>query len=166
MPSTIQLRQEIFASDAWKIAEWLEEFKVTQYLNEGQNISKSIKQVIYRVKMPILTHLFNRNGSFFVITKRNEPIGFLRLVPNGDVSEIVVIIGDIKNWGKGFGCKAIYLGLKHAFFTLRHRKVIAKIHMENKRSKRVFKKVGFRKEMDLAKETQFSISQEQFFNLA
>ncbi len=31
--------------------------------------------------MPILTHLFNKNGSFFMVTtSEKEPVGFLRLV--------------------------------------------------------------------------------------
>ncbi|MDX9871881.1 MAG: GNAT family protein [Clostridia bacterium] len=165
MPSTIQLRQEIFASDAWKIAEWLENHKITAYLNEGQKVSETIKQSIYRVNMPILTHLFNRNGSFFMVINEGQPIGFLRLVVNGDMSEIVVVIGDIKNWGRGFGHKAICQGLEYAFFTLRNKRVIAKIHIENERSERIFKKIGFREEKNLVKETQFYISQEQYLKL-
>ena len=64
---SIQLRQEVFETDAWKIADWLDDHEVIQYLNEGQNVVKSIKQVIQRVNMPVLTHLFNQNGSFFII---------------------------------------------------------------------------------------------------
>ena len=162
MPTTIQLRQEIFEADSWKIAEWLDEEQVKQYLNEGQNVSSAIKQTISRIKMPIHTHLFNRNGSFFMINKGERPIGFLRLVCEGDVSEIVVVIGDINNWGKGFGYQAIYLGLKHAFLALGKKKVIARIHTKNERSMRVFKKAGFLKEKNLSTETQFYISPEQF----
>jgi RimJ/RimL family protein N-acetyltransferase len=162
----IQLRQEIFESDAWKIVEWLEDHEIMRFLNEEQNVSEIIKQTIYRVNMPILTHLFNKNSSFFMITNKEQPIGFMRLVPKGDMTEIVVVIGDKRNWGKGFGHNAIYQGLKHAFFTLRNNKVIAKIHMENERSKKVFRKVGFRVEKELAKEIQYNISLEQYLKLA
>ena len=162
----IQLRQEVFESDAWKIAEWLEDHEIMKFLNEDQNVSEIIKQTIYRVNIPVLTHLFNRNGSFFMIIKKERPIGFLRLIPKGNAAELVVVIGDKKNWGKGYGRYAIYQGLKHAFFTLRNNQVIAKIHMENERSKKVFKMVGFREERELAKEIQYNISIEQYLKLA
>ena len=78
----VQLRQEIYKSDAWKIIDWLEDEPIIRYLNENQNVGKSIKQVISRINMPILTHLFNDNGSFFIVTaNEEEPIGFLKLVP-------------------------------------------------------------------------------------
>lgn len=162
----IELRQEIFESDAWRIAEWLEDHEVTRFLNEEQNISEVIKQTIYRVNMPILTHLFNRDSSFFMITYKEQPIGFLKLVPKGEATELVVVIGDKENWGKGFGHNAIHQGLKHAFFILRNNKVIAKIKKENERSKRVFKRVGFQTERALAKEIQYNISREQYLKLA
>lgn len=62
--NNVELRQEVFKSDAAIIASWLEDTEITQYLNEKQNVSKSIKDIMYRVNMPILTHLFNKNGSF------------------------------------------------------------------------------------------------------
>lgn len=165
--SSIILRQEVFKSDAWKIVDWMEDDEVTQYLNERQNVSKSIKQIIYRINMPILTHLFNQDGSFFMLTTtEEEPVGFLRLVPKGKSAEMVVVIGDREKWGKGLGSNAILEGLKQAFFTWRAEEVIAKINFKNERSKRVFKKAGFEKDKDLAKEIQYSISIEQFLKLA
>lgn len=164
--NAVQLRQEVFESDAWRIAKWMEDYEVIRYLNEGQNVSKVIEQTIFRVNMPVLTHLFNRDGSFFIVASKENPIGFLRLVPKREAAEIVVVIGDRKNWGKGYGRNAIYQGLKHAFFELRSNKVIAKIHIENERSRRVFKKVGFREERELAKEIQYYISLDQFLKLA
>ena len=60
----MKLRQEVYSSDAWKIIDWLEDDEVSRYLNESQNVTDSIKQVINRVNMPILTLLFNQEGSF------------------------------------------------------------------------------------------------------
>ncbi|WP_125153494.1 GNAT family N-acetyltransferase [Clostridium rectalis] len=165
--SSIELRQEVFQSDAWKIVHWLEDDKVTEYLNERQNVGKSIKQVIQRVNMPILTHLFNQNGSFFMITtEEDEPVGFLRLVPKQNGAEMVIVIGDREKWGQGLGSHAIVEGLKHAFFKWRSEEVIAKINFKNERSRRVFKKVGFVEEKKLAIETQYSISMAKFLKLA
>jgi len=103
----IQLRQEVYQDDAWKIADWLDDHEVIQYLNEGQNVVESIKQVIQRVNMPVLTHLFNQKGSFFIIIEERQPIGFLRLVPKGKAAEMVIVIGEKEKWGKGIGKHAI-----------------------------------------------------------
>lgn len=163
----IQLRQEIYQNDAWKIAEWLEDDEIARYLNEHQNVSASIRQVISRVNMPIMTHLFNKDGSFFIVaTKEEGPIGFLRLVPKIRGAEMVVVIGDKEKWGKGLGSGAIYQGLKHAFFNWRVNEVIAKINIRNDRSIHVFQKIGFKKEKMLPKEIQYSISIDEFLKLA
>lgn len=164
----VQLRQEVYKDDASKIIHWLEDEDVIRYLNERQNVSKSIKQVMSRVNMPILTHLFNQDGSFFIVTtaQGEEPIGFLRLIPKARGAEMVIVIGDKAKWGKGLGSNAIFQGLKHAFFTWRVDEVIAKINFKNKRSIRVFDKVGFNKEKDLPKEIQYSISMNEFLKIA
>lgn len=163
----VQLRQEVFKEDAWKIVDWLEDHEVTEYLNERQNVSKSIKDVIYRLNMPILTHLFNQDGSFFMITtKKEETIGFLRLVPKGKTAEMVIVIGDRDKWGKGLGPNAIFEGLKQAFFHWRVDEVIAKINFKNERSRKAFKKVGFIEDKELAKEMQYSMSIDKFLKLA
>ncbi|AEB75280.1 GNAT family N-acetyltransferase [Clostridium botulinum] len=163
----IKLRREVFTSDAWKIIQWLEDNLITRYLNEQQNVCKSIKDIIYRINMPILTHLFNQNGTFFMITENDrEPIGFLRLVPKQQVTEMVIVIGDKEKWGQGLGTSAIIQGLKHAFFEWRVDEVIAKINLKNERSRRVFKKVGFTKDRELQKEIQYSISIQKFLQLA
>lgn len=163
----VQLRQEVYKDDASKIINWLEDEDVIKYLNERQNVSKSIKQVMSRVNMPILTHLFNQDGSFFIVTTSdNEPIGFLRLIPKAKGAEMVIVIGDKAKWGKGLGSNAIFQGLKHAFFTWRVDEVIAKINFKNERSIRVFDKVGFDKEKDLPKEIQYSMSMDKFLKIA
>ncbi|MCY6960292.1 GNAT family N-acetyltransferase [Clostridium brassicae] len=160
----VELRQEVFKTDAWKIVDWLEDEKVTEYLNERQNVGKSIKQIIYRINMPILTHLFNQDGSFFMVTTtKKESIGFLRLIPKQQESaEMVVAIGDREKWGMGLGPNAIVEGLKHAFFEWRVDEVIAKINFKNERSKKAFKKVGFKEDKELSNEIQYSISIKEF----
>lgn len=161
--NNVELRQEVFKSDAAIIANWLEDTEITQYLNEKQNVSKSIKDIMYRVNMPILTHLFNKNGSFFMVTtSEKEPVGFLRLVPKNNVTEMVIVIGDKDKWGKGLGTNAILEGLKHAFFQWRADEVVAKINFKNQRSRRVFRKIGFTEDKELATEMQYSMSIKEF----
>lgn len=167
--NSIKLRREVFKSDAWKMIDWLQDNMVTQYLNEYNNVCNSIKEVMRRVNMPILTHLFNQDGAFFMITTNTnveEPIGFLRLVPKKDATEMVVVIGDREKWGKGLGSNAIFEGLKHAFFNWRVDEVIAKINFKNERSRRAFKRVGFKKDKELPKEIQYSISMDEFLSMS
>lgn len=164
--NNVELRQEVFKSDASIIANWLEDTEITQYLNEKQNVSKSIKDIMYRINMPILTHLFNQNGSFFMVTtSEKEPVGFLRLVPKNNIAEMVIVIGDKDKWGKGLGTNAILEGLKHAFFQWRVDEVVAKINFKNQRSRRVFRKIGFTEDKELAKEMQYSMSIKEFLQL-
>ncbi len=164
--NNVELRQEVFKSDASIIANWLEDTEITQYLNEKQNVSKSIKDIMYRINMPILTHLFNQNGSFFMVTiNEKEPVGFLRLVPKNNIAEMVIVIGDKDKWGKGLGTNAILEGLKHAFFQWRVDEVVAKINFNNQRSRMVFKKIGFTEDKELAKEMQYSMSIKKFLQL-
>jgi len=164
--NNVELRQEVFKSDASIIANWLEDTEITQYLNEKQNVSKNIKDIMYRINMPILTHLFNQNGSFFMVTtNEKEPVGFLRLVPKNNIAEMVIVIGDKDKWGKGLGTNAILEGLKHAFFQWRVDEVVAKINFNNQRSRMVFKKIGFTEDKELAKEMQYSMSIKKFLKL-
>ncbi|WP_163192312.1 GNAT family N-acetyltransferase [Clostridium thermarum] len=163
---SVQLRQEVYRSDAFKIIDWLEDEEVIRYLNEQQNVCSGIRQVLDRVNMPILTHLFNQNGSFFVITiNENEPIGFLRLVPKPSGAEMVIVIGNKDLWGKGLGPYAIIEGLKFAFFNWRAGEVVAKVNFRNERSLKAFRKVGFRQEKELAKEIQYAMSMDEFLKL-
>lgn len=164
---SLTLRREVYKKDAQKIADWLKDNDVTKYLNESHNVTDSIQQTVERVNLPIMTHLFNQNGTFFVVcTGDNEPVGYLRLVPKPAGAEMVVVIGDKNKWGKGFGSRAVEEGLHYAFFEWRVKKVIAKIHMKNKRSIHVFHKIGFKFEKDLPVEKQYALTMDDYLKLA
>ncbi len=160
----VQLRREVYSKDAWKIIGWMEDDEVTRYLNEYKYASDSIKQVLSRVNLPVLTHLFNNNGAFFIVCIEDAPIGFLRLVPKQAGAEMVIVIGDKEKWGNGFGSGAILQGLKHAFFEWRVNKVFANINTKNERSINAFKKAGFKYEKDLSGGVQYSLGMDEFLN--
>jgi len=164
----VSLRREIYRDDAYKIIEWLEDEEISQHLNEHQNVCNSIRQVISRVNMPILTHLFNQGGSFFMVATGddNMPIGFIRLVPRESEAEIVIVIGDKSKWGQGFGTQAILQALRHGFIEWRVDKIVAKIKHNNKRSHRVFKRIGFKPEKDLAYGKQYCMTINDYLELA
>ena len=141
---SVCLRHEIVRSDALVLVKWLENPRITQYLNESRHVTEAVLQAVERVNMPILTPLFSRDGCFFMIcTDSDIPIGFLRLARKTAHAEMVVVVGDQENWGHGFGKNAIRQGLDHAFLTWRTEKVVANIHPENLRSIRAFQRAGF-----------------------
>ncbi len=159
VPRQLNLRQEITREDAFSIVKWMEDHEVTRYLNELSNIALDIKDTIHRVNTVILTPLFSRNGSFYMICIGNhDPIGFLKLVHRPQEAEMVIVIGDKKRWGHGYGTQAIRQGLDMAFFHWRKTRVIAKINPDNKRSIKAFEKSGFQFQETLPKYRLYSIS--------
>ena len=140
----ISLCPEISRANALNLMDWLEDESVTHYLSDSRHVSRFIEQVIERVQLPTLTHLFNQNGRFFMAYDRDDvPVGFVRLVKNGTDCEIVLVIGQRDNWGRKLGASALHEGMKLAFFDMRSDKLIAKIHAENTRSIKAFVHSGF-----------------------
>src|SRR5690606_29656951 len=140
----VALRPEITRSHAFTLMNWMEDERVTRYLSDSSSVSRFIAQAVDRAQMPILTHLFNQGGRFFMAYDRNDrPVGFVRLVKTGADCEIVLVIGDHENWGQGLGGSTIREGLKLAFLEMRAENVIAKIHPGNTRSLKGFERCGF-----------------------
>ncbi|RYZ06973.1 MAG: GNAT family N-acetyltransferase [Alphaproteobacteria bacterium] len=140
----VSLRPEITRTHALTLMDWLEDERVTRYLNEASSVSRFIEQAIDRTQLPILTHLFNQGGRFFMAQDRDDkPVGFVRLIKTGRDCEIVLAIGDHDNWGRRLGASTIRAGLKLAFLDMRAANVIAKIHPENTRSLKAFLRCGF-----------------------
>jgi regulator of nucleoside diphosphate kinase len=140
----ISLRPEITRTHAFTLMDWMEDERVTRYLSDSSSVSRFISQAVDRAQMPILTHLFNQGGRFFMAYDRDDrPVGFVRLVKDGPDCEIVLVVGEHDNWGRGLGRSTIREGLKLAFLDMRAENVIAKIHPNNTRSMKGFERCGF-----------------------
>lgn len=140
----VSLRSEITRTHALILMDWLEDERVTRYLSDSRSVSRFIEQAIDRTQMPILTHLFNQGGRFFMAYDRDDrPVGFVRLIKTGPDCEIVLVIGDHDTWGRRLGASTIREGLKLAFLDMRAHNVIAKIHPDNARSLKAFERCGF-----------------------
>jgi regulator of nucleoside diphosphate kinase len=142
----VSLRPEVTRTHAMMLMDWLTDERVTRYLNESRDVSRSIGEAIDRTRMPILTQLFNQeDGRFFMVHDRNDaPAGFVRLIKSGPDCEIVLAIGNNATWGRGLGSSAIREALKIAFLGMRAESVIAKVHPDNSRSLKAFDRFGFR----------------------
>lgn len=140
----VNLKQEVTRYDAMTIMNWMENHEVTRHLNEASNIANEIKQAVERVNMYVMTHLFNIDGSFYIIHDDDHtPLGFLKLAKKHKEVEMVIVIGEQKLWGQGLGKSSIKRGLDIVFFQWRIPRVIAKIKANNKRSIKAFENLGF-----------------------
>ena len=68
----ISLCPEITRANALTLMDWLEDECVTRHLSDSRHVSRFIEQVIGRVQLPILTHLFNQGGRFFMAYDRHD----------------------------------------------------------------------------------------------
>lgn len=162
----ISLCPEITRADALKLMDWLEDECVTRYLSDSRHVSRFIEQVVGRVQLPILTHLFNQGGRFFMAYDRHDvPVGFVRLVKTGPDCEMVLVIGNRDNWGRKLGASTIREGMKLAFFDMRAEKLIARIHAENARSLKAFQRCGFLQESQTPALKSFAMTSERYLRL-
>lgn len=165
-PPFVWLCPEITRSDALKLMDWLEDGCVTRHLSDSRHVSRFIEQVIDRVHLPILTHLFNQGGRFFMVCDGHDrPVGFVRLVKTGPVCEMVLVIGNRDNWGRQLGASAIREAMKLAFFEMRAERLIAKVHPDNARSLKVFQRSGFLLESQTPVLRSLAMTSEQYFRL-
>lgn len=140
----VSLCPEITRGHALTLMDWLADEDVTRHLSDSRHVSRSIEQVVGRVQLPVLTHLFNQGGRFFMVCDRHDrPVGFVRLVPAGPACEMVLVIGDRENWGRQLGASAVREAMKIAFLDLRAGTLLARIHPDNTRSLRLFQRCGF-----------------------
>ena len=162
----VSLCPEITRSNALTLMNWLEDESVTCHLSDSRHVSRFIEQVIDRVQMPILTHVFNQGGRFFMAYDRHDmPVGFVRLVKTGVDCEIVLVIGNRNNWGRKLGASAIREGMKLAFFDMRAEKLIAKIHPDNARSLKAFLRCGFQLESETPALMSFALTSAHYLRL-
>jgi len=165
-PPFVSLCPEITRSDALKLMGWLEDECVTRHLSDSRHVSRFIEQVIARVQLPILTHLFNQGGRFFMVCDGHDvPVGFVRLVKTGSVCEMVLVIGNRDNWGRQLGASAIREAMKIAFFEMRAERLIAKVHPDNTRSLKVFQRCGFVLEGQAPAPRTFAMTSERYRRL-
>ena len=140
----ISLCPEITRANALNLVDWLSDEDVVRHLSDSRHVSRHIEQLIDRVQLPILTHLFNQGGRFFMAYDRDDvPVGFVRLLRNGPDCEIVLVIGKRDNWGRKLGASALHEGMKLAFFDMRAERLLARIHADNTRSLKAFAHNGF-----------------------
>ena len=162
----ISLCPEVTRAHALTLMDWLEDERVTCYLSDSRDVSRTLEHAIDRTQLPILTHLFNRGGRFFMAYDRyDDPVGFVRLIKTGSECEIVLAIGDSEKWGRNLGARTIREGMKMAFLDMRAKRLIAKIHPDNARSLKAFLRSGFKLESEAPTLKSFSMTAGRYLQL-
>lgn len=160
----IFLCREITREHAQALIRWMRDDEVRKYLSDSDDVSFEIEQVLERVRLPVLTHLFSQNGRFYIAyDNKHRAVGFVRLVVNNKDAEMVVVIGDRADWGKGLGTSTIRECMKIAFQEMRTEKLTANVHKQNMRSIRAFRRAGFRVAHEHASMVCFMITREEYF---
>ncbi|HML46639.1 MAG TPA: GNAT family N-acetyltransferase, partial [Clostridia bacterium] len=112
------------------------------HLSDAPGVSQAIEQALSRANLPVVTHLFNQGGRFFLAEDRGMPAGFVRLASGSREMQIVLMV-ERGRWGRGLGKAMLREALKQAFFEMRTPRVVAVIHRDNHRSLRLFARAGF-----------------------
>lgn len=143
--ASIFLRAEITMDDVRRMIQWMDNPRVTRFLNEDPQIVYFLQNLVDTVPEPMLGYHFNRLGRFFLVcSDSGQSVGFVKLVPQPDESyEVVYVIGEEVLWGHGMGKAALRMALEKVFFEWRGTRVIAKIAPQNTRSIRSATACGF-----------------------
>jgi len=162
----VWLCPEITRAHALTLMHWLEDERVTRYLSDSREVSRFVERVVQQVPLPVLTHVFNRGGRFFMVCDQHDvPVGFVRLVMTGRACEVVLVIGNPADWGRQLGASAIREAMKLAFFEMRAEKLVAKVHADNARSLKVFERCGFLLEGRVSALKSLSMSSDRYLRL-
>ncbi len=143
--ASIFFRFDVHPNDVKSFIGWMDNPRITYYLNEDKEISVHMRNLLLNTPSPLITYHFNKDGKFCIVcNEKNTAIGFVKLTKlQNREYEIVYVIGEEYLWGRGYGEKALKKALSVAFLELRATKVHAKIHRDNLRSIRMVKSSGF-----------------------
>ena len=148
--NSIYLRP-IEAEDLPPIREWTNDPEIRCLTGEVLPMSKSgADEFLERVRQ-------DRERVWFVVVRKAIPImkeyervigeaGLLRMFHPWRSTDLSIIIGDKKAWGKGYGTEAILLLLDYAFGYLGFHRVSVGVVAFNERALRFYEKVGFKRE--------------------
>lgn len=166
--ASIFLRADIQPEDVKRLALWLQNRHVTQYLNEDPQVVSELHGLLTDVPAPMLRYHFNQHGRFFLIcTDQDTPIGFVKLRPQSRAGyyEIVFVVGDERLWGNGYGLQAVEAAQAQAFLEWRAKGLTAKIYHGNARSVAVVRRCGFQEEQRMEKLSSFTITAEEYMGV-
>jgi len=129
-------------TDARYYPKWL----ANPFISKFQFAQKPKRRTEKEQKEILSKILKNKNEKYFLILLGNCPIGTTSIIidEKNKCGNFSIMIGARKEWGKGYGRKAIQLILNYAFYVLKLNRVELDVFSFNKRAINIYKKVGFK----------------------
>ncbi len=132
-------------ADAPQLVEWINDPEVTRTLKQYRPIDlQSEEEYLDRARQAenqLALGIVARDADHFV-----GVTGFHHIDTKNRHASFGILIGDKASWGKGYGTEATRLLVGHAFETLNLNRVWLHVYEDNERGRRVYEKVGFRRE--------------------
>lgn len=146
-------------SDAKIFWEWFKDKDIIKYLyvqKPVKSLSLEKKWIASQIKSP-------DSILFTIINESKEVIGnaSLRLNKDNKVVTLGIIIGEKKQWGKGYAGEVINLLSSYVFKNLKYNRFDLVVAANNSRAQRVYEKVGFIKE-GVRRKIKWNIVTKQF----
>lgn len=143
--TTNRLMMRKFTSeDVEEFSEIANKDEVGQWLGLGRGMSFTEAEE-YMSKM--IAHWNSHHFGVWAITDKSnkEIIGHcgLRYIDDSEDIEIIYLL-DPKHWGQGFATEAGSAAVQYAFHSLRVKKLLARVRKNNRKSKNVINKLGFK----------------------
>ncbi|MGB2600164.1 MAG: GNAT family N-acetyltransferase [Candidatus Omnitrophota bacterium] len=125
--------------------KWMNDGEVTRHLNsEGRSMTmEGLHKYYQTIKKS------DGNFLFAIETKDGDHIGNIRLGPvdwQRKRTDMGIMIGEKRCWGKGYGAEALYLLMEFAFDGLSLKEFVAGARSLNDRARRLYEKAGFKLE--------------------
>lgn len=142
----IHLRKISLSDVGPRYHAWLNDPEVNRYL-ETRFSSQTLEDISAFVRKMLEKsdeHLFA-----ICLNDSDEHIGNIKLGPinaHHRSADVSLLIGEKKQWGKGYAAEAIGLVTRHAFETLKLNKLRAGCYAPNEGSARAFEKCGYKRE--------------------
>jgi len=130
-------------SDAESFCRWMNDKEVVKYLlfQSGIKLKEELKWIRKQRQ--------NKNGiTWSMENEEGNLIGntCLELDEKNKVANLGIVIGEKKQWGKGYAGEVLELLKNYVFKKLKYNRFELDYRMDNKRAERVYLKSGFRKE--------------------
>ncbi|MFX0147606.1 MAG: GNAT family N-acetyltransferase [Candidatus Hodarchaeota archaeon] len=111
-------------------------------------LSMEVPESLEVIKKDWFPDYRNTENIWFEIWHKEDqiPIGMVGLIKINYIyrhAELGIFIGESEYWGKGIGTEAVNLILKYAFDTLSFHKIAVSINVNNTKSLKMLKKIGF-----------------------
>lgn len=140
--------------------DWMNDDDVVKYLVSGGDYT-------YKKLEDFLIEQEQKNIFFWAIhiKESNKHIGNIKIDPidyNKKTGEYGILMGDKKNWGKGYGNEASRRIIKYCFEDLKLKEITLGVTKDNHRALRLYEKMGFSIYNKLSKSLRMSLDVKNF----